>query len=723
MPPTQSPLPSVRRSRGSRRKRRSLIWRLRRPFFLLGLLLVAGVAGGWLALSQIELPPADLDLAQTSFMCDASIPEGECGPDNAMAQLNAELDRVDVAYDQLPQVLIDAVVATEDQDFFQHSGIDPIGIVRAAWADIQNQGAVQGGSTITQQYVKNVFLTSERTLVRKVKEAVLAIKLEGEIGKEEILGRYLNTIYFGRGAYGVQAASQGYFNVDVEDLQLWQAALLAGLIRAPEAADPERNPADAVDRRATVLDLMLQENYITQEDYDAADAVALGFPNTLPRPPGTNLGFVQGAEFGTEYVAEYVRQWLVDRFGESEVYGGGLRVYTSLDMEMQATAYRAVTGILDQPDDPAGSLVTVDELGHIKAMVGGTDFANSEVNLALGAAGGGSGRQPGSAFKPFVLAEALKQGYSAKSVYPAPGSITLDIGNGQEWRVSGGASSAGSYDLISATRASSNVVFAQLMIDVGPQAVVTTAERMGITSELPVVPSLVLGSGEVSVLDMASAFSTFMNAGLHAEPVIVTRVERDDGTLLYPTEEAELERILPEDQVEIITYALSQVISGGTGTGARISEPAAGKTGTTQDNRDAWFVGFTCRFTTAVWMGYPGRPGEPPRYMTNFRGGGQVFGGSYPADIWQTYMEQVTAGDGCPSWPVPTEFPGEKLNQADAVIIPPVCPPGLNPVDQTGDGVPDVCVAPETAPLAELPTTSLPTTTVPPAPTTTTTVP
>ena len=641
-----------------------------------------------------------------------------------MAQLNAEQDRVDVTYDELPQVLIDAVVSAEDQDFFQHSGIDPIGIARAAWADIQEQEAVQGGSTITQQYVKNVFLTNERTLVRKVKEAVLAVKLEQELGKEQILERYLNTIYFGRGAYGVQAASQVYFNVDVGELQIWQAAFLAGLIRAPEAADPERDPEAAVARRTGVLDLMLEEGYINQEEYDAADAVAFGFPNTLPRPPGTNLGFVQGAEFGTEYFAEYVRQWLVERFGENEVYGGGLRVYTTLDMEMQSTAYASVTGILNQPDDPAGSLVSVDEFGHVKAMVGGTDFQNNEVNLALGGAGGGSGRQPGSAFKPFVLAEALKQGYSAKSTYPAPGSITLDIGGGQEWRVSGGGSSGGSYDLIGATRASSNVVYAQLMLDVGPQSVVTTAERMGIESELPVVPSLVLGSGEVSVLDMAAAYSVFMNSGMAVEPVVVTRVERADGTVLYPTEQPQPERILPEDQAEIVTYALTQVISGGTGTGARISEPAAGKTGTTQDNRDAWFVGFTCRLTTAVWMGYPGQPGEPPRYMTNFRGGGAVFGGSYPADIWQTYMEQVTAGDGCSRWPVPTEFPGEKLNQELGTGIELICTPPSTPSDLNGDGIPDVCLSESPAAPATPPTTSAPTTTTTiPPPTTTTTAP
>lgn len=630
-----------------RRRKRSLLWRFRRLFFLLGLVIVAGLAGTFLVVSQIELPEANDELFQTSFVCSAEVtPDQGCGPDNAMFQLNGEENRVLVELDEVPDVMQQAVIAAEDRDFYTHNGVDAVGISRAAWQNIQNDEVQQGGSTITQQLVRSIYLNNERSLVRKVREAVLAVKLEQEMEKDEILERYLNTIYFGRGAYGVQAASRAYFGKDLADLTVADAAYLAGLIRAPEGADAERDPDEATRRRQTVLQAMLEEGYIDQAQYDAADgqewvlnpfgAVAGG--NLLPRAEADTLGNVRGREYGSEYFAEYVRQLLADEYGEDAIYGRGLRVYTTLDHEMQRAAYETVTSTLPDPDDPSASIVAIDDRGAVRAMMGGDNFTESEVNLAVGADGGGSGRQPGSTFKAFALAEAFEQGYASDASLPAPGSITLDIGAGEEWRVSGGGSSSGSHSLVSATQASSNVFYAQLMLELGPENVIDMAQRLGVTAELPEVPSLVLGSGEVSVMDMASAYSTFSNQGTHYPATVITRVEDADGNVLYQYEpDEEAEEVLSPEVADAVTYALNRVVTSGTGTTAgQIDREAAGKTGTTQNNRDAWFSGYTCNFTAAVWMGYVGAPGEEPRTL-----GSSVFGGTVPAQMWRDFMNRV----------------------------------------------------------------------------------
>jgi penicillin-binding protein 1A len=291
-------------------------------------------------------------------------------------------------------------------------------------------------------------------------------------------------------------------------------------------------------------------------------------------------------------------------------------------------------------------------------MVGGTDFAKSQVNLAVGRDGGGSGRQPGSSFKPFALAEAVKEGYSVRSLFKAPSQIVFPHANaGRDWKVKNYAGTdEGILDLVDATRVSSNTVYAQLMLDLGADKVVGLAERMGITAALPAVPSLVLGSGEVSVLDMASAYSTFANRGEHVDPVVVTRIERADGTVLVDLT-PDRTRVLEPDQADVVTYCLRQVIQDGTGKGANFGRPAAGKTGTTEDNRDAWFVGYTPKLTAAVWMGYPGKPGERPRYMSSVHGKA-VTGGSFPADIWRKFMRAATSGIDTGSFTSPRNLDG-----------------------------------------------------------------
>jgi penicillin-binding protein 1A len=653
--------------------RRSILWRWRRGLFVLILVAVLGLTAAGYALTQIPLPDEE-PLLQTSFICASDVVE-DCNRNNSLAQLSGGEDRVSVTYDQLPPVLIDAVLAAEDQDFFEHPGLDPVAIGRAAWSDIREQGTTQGGSTITQQYVKNVYLTNERTLTRKIKEAVLAVKLEGELEKQEILLRYLNTIYFGRGAYGVQAASRAYFGKDVADLGLAEAAYLAGLIRSPESGDAWRDTdrttpaaqeeqAEAERRRRVVLDAMVEQEWITVAERDAADAVPFEEPYLLPRRQASNFGSVQRSEIGTDYFVEYVRQQLrAEGYTDAQIYGGGLRVYTTLDYGMQEAAYTAVTDTLDRPDDPAAALVAIDDQGRVRAMMGGLDWNASKVNLATGTAGGGSGRQPGSSFKPFVLAEAMNQGISVQSLFDSPSQITIpDADNGDDWKVSNyGSAAYGTQNLVEATQKSSNTVYAQLMAEVGSDRVVELANRMGISAELPSVPALVLGTAEVSVLDMASAFSTFANEGEHLEPIVITRIEDQQGNVLESFV-PERERVLDEQIAKTTNWVLNQVIEGGTGTGAEFGQEAAGKTGTTQENRDAWFVGYTCELTAAVWMGYTDADADgSPRVMDSVHGQA-VTGGSLPATIWRRFMDEATEGLGeCP-FPTPSRFPGELMN-------------------------------------------------------------
>jgi penicillin-binding protein 1A len=641
--------------------------------FLAGLLLLAGVSGGVYVLAGIELPTARLQ-AQTSFVCGVDIASG-CSGENAIARLAGEQDRVDVDLAQVPAVVVDAVLATEDRDFYRHSGIDPVGIFRAALADVRGGGISQGGSTITQQLVKNVYLSNERTLVRKIKEAVLAIKVERELSKDEILERYLNTVYFGRGAYGIVAASRAYFGVPVAELDLAQAAYLAGLIRAPEAADATRDPDAATGRRRGVLDAMLEEKYIDAAQRQAADArpwvvapLAEG-GTVLPRSERQGYGTVVGRQWGADYFVDYVVRQLTGKLGfpASQVYGGGLRIYTSLDLQLQQAGFESIAETLDEPDDPLAALVAVDEQGLVRAMVGGRDFATNKVNLAVGREGGGSGRQAGSAMKPFTLAAAVHQGISLRSRFEAPGEITLPRANGgRDWEVRNyGGTEQGVLDLIEATRVSSNTAYAQLMLEVGPQNVVPLAEQMGITSPLDEVNALVLGTEEVSPLEMASAFSTLGRGGVYAEPTAILRVEDAGGKVLWSAPQTR-SQVLSEAEANQVIYALRQVVSGGTGTGASIGKPAAGKTGTTQDNLDAWFVGFTPNgWTAAVWMGYDAVHNEDgsvePRYMDDVHGRA-VTGGSFPATIWRRFMARWTEGVDVGSFTTPNRFPGKVLN-------------------------------------------------------------
>jgi penicillin-binding protein 1A len=658
-------------------------------------------------LAQVPLPPA-AEQAQTTFLTDL---HGE-----RLASIDSGENRVPVRLAAVPQRLVDAVLATEDRSFFSHGGIDPVGILRATWADARGRN-LQGGSTITQQYVKQTFLDpKDRTVWRKLREASLSVKLERRYQKREILERYLNTVYFGRGAYGVQAASRAYFGKDVGDLDLGEAALLAGLIRSPETADPGTRPEAATARRDRSLSAMRRAGKISRKQYEAAKAVPLDAAALQRGKQEPDV--VDPASTG--YFVEYVRAELVRRYGEQVTYQRGLRVKTTLDLGLQRLAYDAVYKTLDRPDsDPRAALVSIDGQGRVVAMVGGRDFTNAadpkgKVNLAVGREGGGSGRQAGSTFKPFVLAAVVKNGFTVQSAFPAPPEVILPkADNGKDYPVANFKDQdfGGSVNLIDATANSINTVYVQAQQAVGAEKVVEVAKAAGIRSDLEPNASLVLGTEEVSVLELASAYSTFADRGVHVEPRTILEVRRGDGTVLLPERPAPSTRVLDRSDADVVNQVLRQVVERGTGTNAKVGVPLAGKTGTTQDNADAWFVGYTPKLTTAVWMGYA--EGNAKK-MTKVRGI-EVNGGSFPARIFRRYLTEVVkdpqyVGD----FPTVSTFPGKTLKPPKNVVLP-TTTTTTGPTTTTAPGASGASTT-TTAKPATTTSTTPPSTTAPPPP-------
>jgi penicillin-binding protein 1A len=616
--------------------RRSIIWRFRRPLFLIVLVAITGLAGVGFVLARVPLPEEDIPV-ETTFLYDA---DGE-----KLAELSGGENRTSVSLEDVSPHVIDAVLAAEDRDFFTHGGVDFSAIARAAFSDLRGK-RLQGGSTITQQYVKLAYVGNERTIIRKLKEATLAVKLERKLSKAEILERYLNLIYFGRGAHGIEAAATAYFGTTASELDVAESAYLAGLIRAPEAADATSDPEEADRRRDTVLDALVQEGHIDAADRDAIAAI----PVSAYVRPRTDVveDKVVGAEVGTQYFVEHVRRQLAERFGDARVNGGGLRVYTSLDLDLQRAAHDAVyRDVLNQPGDPAGALVAIDTDGMVRAMVGGRDWNATDpfarVNFATGVDGGGTGRQAGSSFKPFVLATAVADGYTVESAFESPAKVVFEgANNGKDYTVNNYDQSAhGRLDLVDATRVSSNTVYAKLLDAIGPERVVSVAQRLGIDSELSPVLSLALGTSSVSVQEMAEAYLTFATRGVHVEPITITKVTDADGDVLFEAS-PERERVLEEREADIVNHVLHGVVTDGTGTRARLSgSDAAGKTGTTQQYGDAWFVGYTPGLSTAVWLGYPEGQDRELRGVHGI----DVTGGTLPAQIWKAFMSAAIEDD------------------------------------------------------------------------------
>ena len=543
-----------------------------------------------------------------------------------LAVLRGPESRVIVTSDQIAPVMKQAIVAVEDRRFWEHRGVDIRGIARAVWADVRNKEIVQGGSTITQQFVKNTYTKNERTISRKLKEAALSWQLERQWSKDRILTAYLNTIYFGNGAYGIQMAARVYFGKNARDLTLPEAALLAGIPTNPSAYDPVSNPSGARRRRTTVLNLMLDQGLVTRGDYLRA------VREPLPDPADVKLPGTRGP---AQYFVEYVKQQLIPYYGSGKVFGGGLKVYTSIDLDIQALAREAIDKWLTEKDGPAAALVAMDPRdGRILAMVGGSSFSKSQFNLAVQGE-----RQSGSAFKPFVLAAALAEGISPRTVFVSK-PIVINLGD-KLWAVSNYEGSyLGPIDVEQATIHSDNAVYAQLTEIVGPKNVSRMAHALGVASRLDDYLAIGLGVEAVNPLEMARAFSTFANGGTRVDSQLLGKVPRAvlqvvDGKRADGSEPVS-QPILDANTNAILTSILQQVVEQGTGRRAKLDDrPAAGKTGTTENYGDAWFVGFTPQLVTAVWVGYPTKL-QPMETEFN---GAPVAGGTYPALIWKTFMQ------------------------------------------------------------------------------------
>ena len=614
----------------------------------------AGEAGSDVA--KIELAP----LAQRSvlYAADGSI----------LQYLHGEEDRLPVTLDKVPQHVVTAVLDAEDERFFEHGAIDLRSMTRALVSNLEAGEISEGGSTITQQLVKTALLNPKQDLNRKLQEASLAIRLERQMSKNEILERYLNTVYFGNGAYGLQAAAERYYQTDVDKLTLGQAVLLAGLIRNPVYADPYNNPEDARARRDVIIDRMARLNHITPEQVVELKAEPL--PQPLPQEDFDSKNYF------TRHVVDQLLndpKYLGGTDSERNrlVFRGGLDITTTLVPAVQAMAEQSIADTL--PADRGefnAALVSVEPAsGAVRAAVSGLDFADHKIDMITG-----RGRQTGSSFKMLTLMAALEAGHipgdtilgSAPCVIPDPKSVE---GKWDPKNVEGQA--GGVLTLTEATVGSVNCAYARLIKLVGPEKVVDVAKRMGIKdADLQPFLSLTLGSVDVTPLEMATAYATLANDGEYHEPYFIDRIEDRDGKVLYKST-MKGERAVSVANARTALQILTQVVSRGTGTAAQVPRwQVAGKTGSTDNEADAWFVGVTPKLATAVWMGAPAGYGIPMRNVGPYP---IVYGGTYPAQIYGTFMRQFLAGQQVIDFAPPERVPNQrapKYLQVDGELPP-----------------------------------------------------
>jgi penicillin-binding protein 1A len=552
--------------------------------------------------------------------------------------------RTPVGWSEIPKPLKDATVAIEDQRFYKHDGVDLTGIFRAAVKDITHGAALQGGSTITMQLMRNIYLGGDQhTLRQKIIEAKLALDYEKTHDKRSILTNYLNSVPYGtvggQTAVGVQAAARIFFNKPAYQLSLAQAALLAGLPQAPSQYNPFRSPSAARARRNEVLSKMAELHYITRAQAAAAQHTRLG---------------VQRGNFYSQrredFFFEYVREQLVRRYGKKTVAQGGLKVYTTINLNMQRLARKAIAGVLNQPEDPAAAIVTLNPAnGNIEAMAESESYEKSQYNLAAD-----GHRQPGSTWKAIDLADALTRGVDPNStIY---NSHTLAPGWLQGYPTyevkTFDGSSAGSIDLVQATLKSDNTVYAQLAADLGEETITQMAYKMGVTTHLSSFPAEALGGLTLGVtpLEMATVFATLASGGWRNTPIAITKVVFPGGKVDGNWGKPHREKVLSEAVTAAETEILHQNVLGGTAVKSAINCPTAAKTGTTSELVDAWLDGYTPNYSTVVWMGYPTKRVS----MTSVHGEAQQ-GGRLPSDIWHAYMSAVTEGKPCVPFPQSSE--------------------------------------------------------------------
>jgi len=575
------------------------------------------------------------DMAQATTIYDAH--------DAAVFTIYKE-QRIEVPLERISPNLVKAVLAVEDQRFYEHSGVDAIRIVAAGIRNLEAGRRAEGGSTITQQLARQSFLTRDKTLRRKFKEVILAAQIEHEFSKKEILELYLNKVYFGDGLYGVEAASLGYFGVHASDLSVDQAALLAGLIQSPSAYAPTVNPERAIARRNVVLQLMEASGAIDHSAFTHAKNVPLRLTNRIELQDGVGL-----------YFKEQVRRELVERFGSARVAEGGLRVYTTLDAELQRAGEKAVEDGAsaierrrgyshtrrdedgrdeDDLDYLQGALVALDPAsGEVRAMVGGRDFNESRFNRAMQAR-----RQPGSAFKPFVYAAALESGYSPASVIDNLNNPILTAQG--DWVPEDEHSNATSMTIRSALRMSSNRAAVQMLDTIGIPKAVSFAQRLNIGTPAS-VPSLALGSSEVTLMSLTAAYGAFAAKGVVRQPILIRRVADSEGKVLYQAQGRSQQAVTPETAF-LMSSMLADVVNAGTAAKARqlgFTLPAAGKTGTTNDYNDAWFVGYTPHLVAGVWLGF-----DQPQTIV-----ARGYAADLAVPVWASFMKAATKGDP-PDW-------------------------------------------------------------------------
>jgi len=590
---------------------------------------VAAVAAT--APSLEELKPIDKGQSSMIYAADGS----------RLGYVQSDEIRTPVAWRDMPKGLRNAVVAIEDENFWRHQGVDYAAIVRAGVRNISSGRTVQGGSTITQQLARALYIKdADRSFERKIREAKLASELEKRRSKRWLLREYLNSVPFGtingRTAIGIEAASQTYFSKRAQDLELHQAALLAGLPQAPSLYNPFQNPSGALERRNEVLAQMVKNGYVS--------------PTRARRAARKGLDLNRTDRYSKRrepYFFDFVQDQLIERYGAAVFRRGGLKVRTTVDPDLQQAGRAAITGALGYPDDPSSAVVSIDpKNGYIKAMASSGQYDQRTFNLAAQ-----GHRQPGSAFKPMVLTTAIREQVDPRATTYDSKPLSLNLAKYGPWKVATyDKSYGGRMDLVQATLKSDNTVYAQLDLDLGPKEVRETAKLMGITTKLDALPSEGLGGLRlgVSPLEMANAYATLASGGMRNKPKAILEVEFPNGkseNLGKPKRK----RVFSDGVAHEVTKILEQNVQRGTGTKAQISCPAAGKTGTTDDFNDAWFVGYTPSLASSVWVGYPNA-------LREMRGvhGVDVAGGTFPAQIWGSYMN-TAKGSSCRNFDRPSE--------------------------------------------------------------------
>lgn len=578
------------------------------------------------------------------------------GLDGSILAQRGEMAGANVALKDLPPYLPKAFIAIEDRRFYSHFGIDPVGILRALVTNVLHRGVSQGGSTLTQQLAKNLFLTQERTLARKLQEAELAIWLERKHSKNEILELYLNRVYFGSGAYGVEAAAQKYFGKSAKNVTIAEAAMLAGLVKSPSRLAPNRNPEGAEARARIVLATMADAKFIT----DAQAQASIGHPSYNVKPAGAGT---------VNYVADWIGEVLDDLVGQIDE---SIKVETTIDPKLQSVAEAAIIDELAAKsvkfNVSQGALVAMTPDGAVRAMVGGRNYSESQYNRAVTAK-----RQPGSSFKPFVYLTALEQGLTPDTVrQDAPIEV-------KGWKPENYTHEYfGAVTLTQALAMSLNTVAIRLGLEVGPKNVVRTAHRLGISSKLEPNASIALGTSEVSVVELVGAYAPFANGGFAVAPHVVTRIRTLSGKLLYMRQPEERNQVIDPRYVGMMNAMMRETLISGTARKAEIPGwPAAGKTGTSQDYRDAWFIGYTANLVTGVWLGNDDN--SPTKKAT---------GGGLPVEVWSRFMKTAHEGVAVAALPNAQATWGlSNLAQAASQVSQPTAPaPGPAPAPVSNGG-------------------------------------